>query len=195
MLVLLKVFAVVTLTLHLPNLFITSIYNHSLSTRSSILTSTMPFIARIKRILKKLSCFHNGDEEATKPITIVSSFYTTLGPLASTLTIAYSHFLTRLLAWHSNVKAIWPFKNLRVVTSEGEACTFQWISTTSSTTRWMKVSIINDSQGPSHKLSTRLHRARFAVRLPQRDVSNPKGHVRKYSKLSQTRRGGPSRSQ
>jgi hypothetical protein len=36
----------------------------------------MPFIAKIKRILKKLSCFHNGDEEASKPITIVSSFYT-----------------------------------------------------------------------------------------------------------------------
>ena len=43
----------------------------------------MPFIARIKHILKKLSCFHDGDEEIAKPLTIVRSFHMKLGTVAS----------------------------------------------------------------------------------------------------------------
>ena len=180
-------------SLQLPNLLITSIYNRSLSAPSSILTHTMPFIWRIKRIMKKLSCFHDGNEEPAKPIIIVSSFYTTLDAIASTFKTVYSHFLTiHLLSWYPNVKTRWSFKNLRAASTEGEACTVQWKSITSSTTRWITISIINDSQGCSHKLPTRVHGARFALWLPKRVVSNHNGHLRKHSKLCQTCRGGTS---
>ena len=153
------------------------------------LTHTMPFIARIKRILKKLSCFHNGNEETPKPITIVSSLFPTPCTLASTLTIGYSHFPTiQLLSWHSNVKARWSFKNLRAATVEFGACAVQWTSITSN--KFQSLTIHKGAPTNFQRVYTELDLQYGFLKEPS---VIPKDIFENILNFFQTRRGGTSR--